>query len=48
MEYYIYPALQVNEKTELLSGTRKQKVINDINSWSINAKLTSDGKIVAK
>ena len=48
MEYYLYPALQKNEKTELLTGKQKQKVIDDINSWSINAKLNSDGKIEKK
>ncbi len=44
-KYEIIPALQANEKTSLLSGSRKQKVINDINSWSINAKLDKDGVI---
>lgn len=48
MEYYMLPALQDNAKTYLLSGTRKQTVINELNSWSVNATLDADGKITAK
>lgn len=45
MEYYIIPALQKDSKTEILEGDDKLRVINDINSWSINAKLDENGKI---
>ena len=46
MEYYILPAFQTNCQTILLDeGAKKQQIINDINSWSINAKLDSTGKI---
>ena len=45
MEYYIIPALQKDSKTEVLEGDEKLRVINDINSWSINAKLDEFGKI---
>lgn len=45
MEYYIIPALQKDSKTEVLEGDDKLRVINDINSWSINAKLDEFGKI---
>lgn len=43
--YYMIPAIQKDCKTSLLSGKEKQKVIDDINSWSINAHISSDGKI---
>lgn len=45
MDYYIYPALQKNMYTNLLTGTDKQKLINKIISWSVNAKIDSNGKI---
>ncbi|MBQ6538957.1 MAG: CapA family protein [Bacilli bacterium] len=48
MEYYMIPALQENSSTKLLSGSEKQRVINDINSWSINAYLDKNGKIEKK
>ena len=48
MEYYILPALQTNYQTILLDdGVKKQQIIDDINSWSINAHLDSAGKITA-
>ena len=45
MEYYMIPALQKNCKTTLLKGSEKQRIINDINKWSINAHLDENGKI---
>ena len=46
MEYYILPALQRDYQTILLEdGAKKQQIIDDINSWSINAKLDQTGKI---
>ncbi len=48
MEYYMIPALQENCSTKLLTGNEKQRVINDINSWSINAYLDKNGKIIRK
>ncbi len=48
MDYYVLPALQKNEKTVLLDGKQKQKIIDEMNSWSVNAKLSSDGKIEKK
>lgn len=48
MDYYILPALQKDEYTDLLSGIEKKRVINDLNSWSINAFVNEDGKIVKK
>ena len=47
-EYYMVPALQKNMKTEILTGARRGKVIKNLNSWSVNAKITDDGKIVKK
>ena len=47
MEYYILPAFQTNCQTILLEeGAKKQQIISDINSWSINAGLDSTGKIM--
>ncbi len=48
MEYYIYPAQQKNMYTDLLTGSEKERLINDINSWSVNAKVNSKGKITKK
>jgi len=48
MDYYILPALQKNEKTVLLDGQQKQKIIDEMNSWSVNAKLDKNGKISKK
>ena len=45
VEYYIIPALQKDSKTEVLEGDERKRVINDINSWSINAKIDENGKI---
>ena len=44
--YYMIPAIQKNTKTSLLEGVDRLRVINDINSWSINAKIDEDGKII--
>ncbi len=46
MEYYMIPALQSNSKTEVLEGEDKIRVINDINSYSVNVKLDENGKIM--
>ena len=46
MEYYIYPALQKGCYTDFLKNEEKQKLIDKINSWSINAHIDSDGKII--
>ena len=45
MQYYIIPALQKKSSTDLLEGDEKIRVINDINSWSINAIIDENGKI---
>lgn len=46
MEYYMIPALQSNSKTEVLEGDDKIRVINDINSYSVNVRLDENGKIM--
>ena len=46
MEYYFIPALESNEYTKLLYDTEKQRVINLMNSWSTNATLDENGKIM--
>ena len=48
MEYSVFPALQKNEKTSLVSGAKKSQIIKDLNSWSVNVKIDSDGKIEKK
>ena len=47
-EYYMIPALQKDEYTDTLDGEEKQRVIDDLNSWSINSYINSDGKIEGK
>lgn len=44
-DYYIIPALQKDEKTSLLDGDDKIRVITDLNNYSINAKIDENGKI---
>ena len=44
-EYYFYPAYESNEYTELLTGNEKQRVINNMNTWSSNATINEEGKI---
>lgn len=48
MEYFFYPALQENMYTKLLQDSEKQRVINDMNKWSINVFIDSDGRITEK
>ena len=47
-EYYILPALQTGCYTDFLNDNEKQKLIDKINSWSINAFINADGKIIQK
>ena len=48
MEYYMIPALQKDCKTDILDGSRKEKVIKNLNSWSINSYIDENGKIIKK
>ena len=48
MEYYFIPALESNEYTQILKGNEKQRVINEMNTWSINAIINESGKIEEK
>lgn len=48
MDYYFIPAYESQEYTSLLEGTEKQRVINLMNSWSVNATLDESGKIEKK
>ena len=45
MNYYFIPAYQSNEYTKLLEKEENQRIINLMNSWSINAKIDELGKI---
>jgi poly-gamma-glutamate synthesis protein (capsule biosynthesis protein) len=45
MEYKMIPAIQKNKYTDLLYDDQKQRLINDFNSWSINARMDEDGMI---
>ena len=44
--YKMIPGIHKNCYTSLHIGEEKQRVINNINSWSINAHLTEDGQIL--
>ena len=46
--YYFIPALQRDEYTTLLKDDEKLRVINDMNMWSINAIINSDGEVIEK
>ena len=46
--YYIIPALQKDCFTDVASNELKIKIINDLNSWSINTKIDENGKITKK
>ena len=48
MDYYILPALQKNCYTDFLYGEDKQRLINNIISWGINADIDSEGKITER
>ena len=48
MNYYFIPALEKNEYTEVLNGEEKQRVINNMNTWSINATINPEGEIIEK
>lgn len=45
LEYYFIPCLEQDEYTKTLEGEEKQRVIDNMNSWSINAKMDENGKI---
>lgn len=48
MEYYFIPAYQSNEFTKILYDTDKQRIINNMNSWNINATIDNNGRIIQK
>lgn len=48
INYYVFPAVQQNEKTSLVDGNKKAQIIRDLNSWSVNTKIDSNGKIEKK
>ena len=48
MDYYFIPAKEENEYTKLLYDSEKEQVINNINSWSINAFIDNNGKVEEK
>jgi len=45
LEYYFIPCLEKGEYTKTLDGDEKQRVIKNMNSWSINATIDKNGKI---
>lgn len=45
LEYYFIPCLEKDEYTKTLDGEEKQRVIKNMNSWSINATIDENGKI---
>jgi poly-gamma-glutamate synthesis protein (capsule biosynthesis protein) len=48
MKYNIIPALQENKFTDILKGEAKKKLIDKINSWSVNALIDEEGNISKK
>ena len=48
MDYYMIPALQKDCFTDLADDVLKQKIINDLNSWSQYAQIDENGKISKK
>lgn len=48
LEYYFIPCLEKDEYTKTLEDDEKQRVINNMISWSINANIDKDGKITKK
>ena len=48
MDYYMIPALQKDCFTDTAGGQLKQKIINDLNSWSQYAQIDENGKISKK
>ena len=47
-DYYMIPALQKDTKVTLQTGVEGQRIINNLNSWSVNATINEDGKINKK
>ena len=47
-DYLMIPALQKNSYTDILTGSEKNRVIDDLNSYSINAYIDLNGKIIKK
>ena len=47
-DYKMIPGIHKNCYTTLHKDSEKQRVINNLNSWSINAYLTEEGQILEK
>ncbi len=47
-DYKMIPGIHKNCYTTLHKDSEKQRVINNLNSWSINAHLTEEGQILEK
>jgi len=45
LEYYFIPCLEKDKYTKILEGEEKQRVIKNMNSWSINVNIDENGKI---
>ena len=48
MSYYFIPAYESNEYTKLLYDKEKERVIKNMNNWSINAFIDNNGLIKEK
>ena len=46
MEYYMIPCIQSEEYTSLANEINALRIISDLNKWSINAHIDSNGKII--
>ena len=45
LSYYFIPCLEKDEYTKVLKGEEKQRVITNMNTWSINASINESGEI---
>ena len=48
MNYKMLPALQENMFTDFINDDEKERLIKDLNSWSINALIDEEGNITEK
>ena len=45
LSYYFIPCLEKDEYTKVLEGEEKQRVITNMNTWSINVSINESGEI---
>ena len=45
-KYYFDPCLEKDEYTKLLDNEDKQRILKDLESYSLNVKILEDGQII--